>query len=69
MRLKRVNLNNLHFDGPELWENQDWTGKFRHQREVFLAIRAWKTEYDQEIERQIAKEEARKIKQLERKND
>lgn len=42
-QLQTREFKNLFYDGPERWENLDWTGQFRSQQLILNQIMEWKT--------------------------
>ncbi len=56
-KLKRKNLENIHYDGPEVSEMHDWDGQFLNQKNIFENIKTWKLERDRKIEKMKAREQ------------
>ncbi len=62
-RVQRKNFQNLHFDGPEMWDLLDWNGQFARQNEILSTIRNWKFERDQKRAKLEAQAESRRSRQ------
>lgn len=62
-RVQRKNYQNLHFDGPEMWDLLDWNGQYAHQNQILGTIRNWKFERDQKRAKLEAQAESRRAKQ------